>query len=106
MLTTIDSWTDGDDFTNATLTGEGRVHLPSVAGLAAAVRCLLAEPPSAGPRGPAGPTGPAGPPGCKGDRGRAGEQGPAGRAGPAGPRARQGAPALKGHEGPRATPAR
>ena len=98
VLTTIESWTDGDNFTNATLTGEERVHLPSVAGLATAVRCLLAEPPSAGPRGAAGPAGPAGPPGCKGERGRAGEPGSAGRAGPVGP---TGPPGRAGPEGPR-----
>lgn len=52
-----------------------RVVLPSVADLAAAVRCLLARAPGTGGEGPQGPPGPQGLPGADGEDGEDGEDG-------------------------------
>lgn len=94
-LTTVESWTDGVAFTDATLTGTGRVELPSVAELANAVRCLLARPSGGGTEqtGPVGPAGPKGDPGSKGDPGAKGDPGPIGDPGP------KGDPGEKGDKG-------
>jgi hypothetical protein len=65
----------------------GRVVVPSVADLAAAVKCLLEHGGTGGgtgPQGPPGPQGPAGPQGGTGPQGGIGPQGPAGTQGPKG----------------------
>jgi hypothetical protein len=105
VLATIAAWEPGDPFTADVLDETGRVELPSVAQLAAAVRCLLQQPPGGaggvGPPGPAGPTGPAGPPGEKGDPGEDGEDG---ATGPAGPPGQDGVPGEQGPPGPQGPP--
>jgi hypothetical protein len=70
----------------------GRVVVPSVADLAAAVKCLLEHGGTGGGAGPQGPPGPQGP---------AGSQGGAGPQGPAGP---QGEPGPQGGPGPQGPP--
>lgn len=89
----------------------GRIVLPSVADLAAAVHCLLDQGlgggGSAGPQGPVGPTGPAGPAGPAGPQGLQGIAGPPGAtgpAGPAGPQGEQGLPGPQGVPGPAGPP--
>ena len=103
-LATIPDWHDGDEFTDDTITDEGRIVLPSVAELAQAVRCLLdrpaggdGEPGDVGPPGPHGPAGPPGPTGPAGADGAVGPQGPAGPQGPIGP---TGARGPTGPQGP------
>ncbi len=80
VLATVESWSDGMAFTDTTLTTTGRVSLPSVAQLAAALRCELAQPGggASGGTGPAGPAGPQGPPGGAGPPGPLGPKGDTG----------------------------
>ncbi len=93
VLATVSDYALGDVFTEDRLSAADRVVLPSVASVAAAVRCLLEHPGGQGPAGPQGPKGdkgdaggqgPAGAQGPKGDKGEAGGQGPAGVQGPKG----------------------
>ncbi|MEF7616360.1 hypothetical protein V4F39_20765 [Aquincola sp. MAHUQ-54] len=79
-----------------------RTVLPSVADLAAAVRCLLERAPGGGTgeQGPVGPAGPAGPPGPAGSQGLPGQAGPPGAQGPEGPQGPQGLPGTPGAPGP------
>jgi hypothetical protein len=105
VLTTIETYQSGDVEDDTTLTAHGRVELPTLAELAAAVRCLAkrndqASTPQTGPVGPAGPAGAPGAPGADGAPGQTGATGPAGPAGPIGPEGPVGPEGPAGPEGP------
>ncbi|GGL14619.1 collagen-like protein [Nocardia jinanensis] len=96
VLSTVESWTPGDPYSDTVLTGADRVLLPSVAQLTAAVHCLLSRPAATGEPGPVGPAGPQGEKGATGDTGEKGDPGAKGDKGdPGGP----GQKGDKGEEG-------
>lgn len=86
VLATVRDYQPGVVFTGDTLLSVDRVILPSVAGLSAAVRCLLDRPGGTGGAGPQGAPGPKGDPGDPGPQGDQGDPGPKGDPGdPGGP---------------------
>lgn len=100
VLTTIDQYQAGDEFTNSVLDPSDRVVLPSVSAVGQAVECLMMRNPPAGVPGPPGPAGPAGPSGSAGATGDTGPEGPVGPPGPTGPAGPAGEAGPEGPAGP------